>query len=410
MFERLKQAMGLEKKAAGVSLTDPALIEILGGSGPTASGVSVTTATAMRCPAVFGAVRVLAESVASLPIHVYRRTPDGGRERASDHPLEAILSDAANPWTPASEFRLLMATAHALDGNAYAFKNLDGSGKIAELIQLETSAVSVARNSRTLEPVYRVTDADNKVREYSRSEILHIRGVGSSLLKGDSPVALGREAIGLSITLEQHAAGLFGRGARVSGVLKAGRVLGAEAIQRLRSSWDRMYSGGVNGGKTCILEDGMDFTQLQLSSVDAQFLEMRKFQLQEVARLWRVPLHLIGDLDRATFNNTEQMGAQFLSYCLLPLLRTWQDAIRITCLTPEERREYFVEFVVDDLARADLAGRFTAYSQAINAGILNPNEIRAMENRGPYKGGEIYMRPSNTAPAPSAGASQEKAA
>lgn len=401
--------MGLEKKAA-LPLTDPALIEILGGSGPTASGVSVTTANAMRCPAVFGAVRVLAESVASLPVHVYRKTPDGGRERASDHPLEAILSDAANPWTPASEFRLLMETAHALDGNAYAYVNRDRDGRVVELIQLETSAVSVARNSKTLEPVYRVTDSENQQREYSRSEILHIRGIGTSLLKGDSPVAMGREAIGLSMTLEQHAGGLFGRGARVSGILKAKRQLNDQVLSRLRASWDRMYSGGTNGGKTCILEDEMDFQQLQLSSVDAQFLEMRKFQLQEVARIWRVPLHLMGDLDRATFNNTEQMGAQFLSYCLLPILRLWQDAIRITCLSPEERREYFVEFLVDDLARADLAARFASYSQAINAGILNPNEIRAMENRGPYKGGETYMRPVNTAPAPSAGASQERAA
>jgi HK97 family phage portal protein len=175
-------------------------------------------------------------------------------------------------------------------------------------------------------------------------------------------------------------------------------------VTRLRSSWDSRYSGGENAGRTAILEDGVEWMQTQLSSVDAQFLELRRFQVQEIARVWRVPLHLIADLERVTFSNAEQMGAQFLSYTILPLLRLWQDAFRLSLLTEAERREgYYIEFLVDDLARADLAARFTAYSQAINAGILNPNEIRAMENRGPYDGGQTYMRPVNTAPAPASG-------
>lgn len=367
------------------------------GGASTAAGVSISAESAMRSPAVLGAVRVLAETLASLPVHVYRRLPDGGRERADNHPLEAILADAANAWTPASEFRLVMQTAFALHGNAYAWVGRDGAGQVVELIPLDARTVSVEVDPATMEPKYIVTTGNGQRREYARRDILHVRGVGSSLYKGDSPVQLGREAIGLSLVLEQHGAGLFGRGARPSGVLKYPKQLTTDLLNRLRKSFEGFYKGGENAGRVAILEDGVTFEPHQLSSVDAQFLEMRKFQLQEIARIWRVPLHLLGDLERTTHNNAEEMGAQFLSYCLMPILKLWQDAIRITCLTHEERREYYVEFLVDDLARADLAARFTAYSQAINAGVLSPNEVRAMENRGPYSGGEVFTRPVNTA-------------
>lgn len=398
MLGSIKTFFGrLERKSVSID----ALLSSLGT--PTAAGIVVGPETAMRCAAVFGAVRVLAESLASLPIHVYRRRPDGGRERADDHPLEAILADAANPWCPASEFRLNMQTALSLHGNCYAWVGR-ADGRVSELIPLDPRTVSVEPDRVTMEPRYLVTDGGGSRRDYGRGEILHVRGVGSSLYTGDAPVTLGREAIALSLVLEQHGAGLFGRGARPSGVLKYPKQLTEDLLGRLRKSFDSSYRGGENAGRVAILEDGVTFEPHQLSSVDAQFLEMRKFQLQEIARIWRVPLHMLGDLERTTHNNAEEMGAQFLSYCLMPILRLWQDAIRITCLTPEERRDYYVEFLVDDLARADLAARFTAYSQAINAGILNPNECRAMENRGPYSGGETYSRPLNTGPMPTMGA------
>ena len=180
-------------------------------------------------------------------------------------------------------------------------------------------------------------------------------------------------------------------------------------IERLRKSFEGLYGGGANAGRTAILEDGMTFRPLQLSSVDAQYLELRRFQLQEIARVFRVPLHLLGEMDRATFANVEAMGRQFLTFCLLPILKTWTDALEITLLSQAERQEFYIEFLVDDLARADLSARFTAYSQAINAGVLNPNEARAMENRPPYAGGETYTRPVNTAPVPSSAAPAEAA-
>jgi HK97 family phage portal protein len=384
--------------AAG-TLGDPWTALILGGSGPTNAGIEVTPERAMRCAAVFGAVKVLAETLAQLPLHLYRRTEDGGRERATDHPLEALLSDAANPWTPASEFRLVMQAQLALHGNAFAFINRNGEGEVAELIALPAGHVAVKQNPRTMAPIYTVTSDGGEPREYGREDILHIRGVGTSLYRGDSPVVAAREAIGVALVMEQHAAGLFGRGARPAGVLKAKGRVGQDTLERLKASWTQQYSGGNNAGRTPILEEEMDFKPLTLNSVDTQFLELRKFQLQEIARIWRVPLHLLADLERVTHSNAEQMGSQFVTYCILPITRAWTDAMRLSLLTPEERRAgLYLEFMLDDLARADLAGRFTSYSKAVASGILNPNEVRAMENRAGYVGGEVFTRPVNSAP------------
>ncbi len=373
---------------------------LLAAGTSTASGIAVSAETALRCPAVFGATKVLAETVGQLPLHLYRRLPDGGRERAEDHSLCALLTDAPNAWTTASEFRMSMQAALTLHGNAFAWIGRDGQGRPVEMIQLDSRSVSVETDAATMEPRYVVTDANGTRREYSRADVLHLRTFGAKPHVGDSPVMQGREAIGLALTLEKHGAGLFGRGARPAGVLKYPGKLTEDLFARLRRSFESMHGGSDNAGRTAILEDGVTFEPLQLSSVDAQFLEMRKFQLQEVARLFRVPLHMLNDLERVTHSNAEQMGQQFLTYCLLPILKLWQDAIRLTLLAPEERGQLYAEFLVDDLARADLAARFTAYSQAISAGVLNPNEVRAMENRGPYSGGEVYMRPVNTAPAP----------
>ncbi|MBI0435419.1 phage portal protein [Roseomonas sp. KE0001] len=382
-----------ESRAASGTLRDPWTAILLGGAGPTAAGISVSAETAMRCTAVYGAVKVLAETVSQLPLHLYRRAADGGRERADDHPLESLLSDVANPWTPASEFRLVLQTQLSLHGNAYAWIGR-GEGGVSELIPLAPSSVSVAPHVLTREPIYTVTEADGTRRSYGRDQILHIRGVGTGLYQGDSPVVQAREAIALSQVLEQYGAKLFGRGARPGGILKSPSFLTHEQREVLRKSWN-----ADNTGKTAILESGLTFEPLQMSSVDAQYLEVRRFQLQEIARIWRVPLHLLADLDRVTHSNAEELGRQFLTFTLLPILRAWTDSIRVSLLTPEERRGgLYVEFLVDDLARADLAARFTAYSQAIAAGVFNPNEIRAMENRSPYDGGEVFTRPVNSAP------------
>jgi HK97 family phage portal protein len=390
-------ALGFEIRASSGTLRDPWTSILLGGFGPTEAGITITPEIAMRCAPVLGAIRVLAETVQSLPAHLYRKTPDGGRERADDHPVEALLSDAANPWLPAGEFRLIGQTSLSLHGDSFSFVNRAGD-RVEELIPLPWHSVAVRPNELTMEPIYIVTTPSGS-QTYTRRDILHVRAVGYSLYHGDSPIVLAREAIALSLVLEQYGAGLFGRGARPAGLLKFPQRLNEVQLERLRASFDSRFTGGVNAGRTAILEQGVEWESTQLTSVDTQFLELRRFQLQEIARIWRVPLHLLADLERVTFSNAEQMGAQFITYTMMPILRAWQDALRITLLTQEERRAgYYVEFLIDDLGRADIAARFTAYSQAVNAGIYNPNEIRSLENRGPYIGGEVYTRPVNVAP------------
>ncbi len=237
MLARLRSLIGAgeRREAAGI-FRDPWTALLLGGAGPTASGVSVSPETAMRCVPVFGAVRVLAETVSQLPCHLYRRTRDGGRERADDHPVEALLADAVSDWQTASEFRLTMQAQLCLHGDAFAFVNRTAADVVAELIPLSPANVSVEPDRFTMAPRYFVADADGRRREYDRTEILHLRGVGAGLYQGDSPVCLAREAIALSLVMEQHGAGLFGRGARPSGILTTPGRVTEETLRRLRVS------------------------------------------------------------------------------------------------------------------------------------------------------------------------------
>ncbi|HTE81434.1 MAG TPA: phage portal protein [Reyranella sp.] len=241
----------------------------------------------------------------------------------------------------------------------------------------------------TMEPKYSVTLRDGKQRTYRWQDILHLPA-----LDGLSPVKQASEAIGLCMSMEAHAARLFGRGARPSGALKLKSKLSDPAYERLRTSWQRNHSGD-GSGSTAILEDGVEFQPFTFNSVDLQFQELRSFQVIEIARAMRVPPTLLMDFGRATWGNAAEMAQNFLTYGIMPWLKLWQGAIA-RLLTAEEQAEYLAEFLVDDLVKADIAQRFAAYAQAVTNGVLSPNEIRAMENRPPYQGGDEFRRPMNT--------------
>ncbi|MCA1939353.1 MAG: phage portal protein [Caenispirillum bisanense] len=370
------------------SLTFEELVALVGG-GPTAAGVAVSPDSALKSSTVFACCKVISESVAQLPLHLFRRQGEV-KERAGDHRLYGVLHDAANPWTTATEFRGEMTLALLKHGHAFAFKNVV-DGQVAELIQIANSAVGVERDPLTQEPTYRVTLADGTTRTYTRAEIFHLRALG-----GLAPVQQAREAIGLDLALSEHASRLFANGARPSGVLEYGKTLGAEVVKRLRASFNDSHAGGANSGKTLVLEDGMTFKPLQFNSVDLQFLEMRRHQVAEISRAFRIPLHLVNELERATHNNAESMGRQFLSLCLLPWLEAWEQGIKLQLLSDADRATHYAEFQTDDLARADLAQRFEAYAKAVQFGLLSPNEVRAAENRAPYEGGDRFRLPLNT--------------
>ena len=362
---------------------------------PTASGVTVTPTTAMQTPAIYSSVKVLSEAVAQLPLHVYRRNDDGGRDRDPSHPVASLLKLAPNGWSSAFDFRVQMQQDLLLYGNAYAYVNRLASGKVSELLRLPAEAVTVRADSATSPPTYQVNTGP-RTETYGPENILHLRTLGHDPHVGASPIVLNRESIAIVMVMEQHAARLFGNGARPGGVIEYGKTLTAKVAQRLRESFDAQHGGSSKAGRTLILEDGMQFKPLAFSSVDSQFLELRRFQMAEVARIYRIPLHLLNDLERTTHANAESLGRQFLSFTLLPWLQIWEQAINRTLFGKVERRTFYAEFLTDELARADLAQRMQAYAQAVNNGILNPNEVRRAEGRPAYEGGDKFRLPMNT--------------
>lgn len=355
---------------------------------------SITPQTAMRCSTVAACVAAISGSVASLPLIVYGRGADGAKTRAVEHPLYIILHDAPSDLASAFEFRREMQADALLHGRAFAFIGRL-RGAIAELLRIDPTAVTVERQPDG-EPSYLVTDAGGAQRRYSREEVFHLEALG-----GEAPIRQAAGAIRLALLLEQHGSRLFGSGARPGGILTTDKTLSQPVIERLKASFENGFAGAANAGRTAILEDGLQFKPLALTSVDAQFLELRKFQVAEIARAFRVPLHKIGELDRATFSNVEYQALEFVTDCLMPWLKLWEGAIRRSLLTPEERREYFAEFLVDDLLRGDIKSRFEAFSAASLNGFLTINEIRTLENRPPIAGGDIARVPMNTAPLPS---------
>lgn len=383
LFKRL---LARERKSLS---SDSVFAALLGSAASTPAGGRVSPETAMRVPAVRGCVAAIAETVAGLPLLLLRRLPDGGKERAADHPLFPLLHDAPSDLASAYEFRRELQADLLLHGKAFAHIGRAG-GTIVELIRLDPRLVAIDRAADG-EPSYRVTDPQGGQRAYSREEILHMESLG-----GLSQVMLAREAIGLALILEEHGSRLFSAGAKPGGVLESDKQLSGPVIERLKVSFEGGFAGSTNSGRTAILEDGLKFKPLTLTSTDAQYLELRKFQNAEIARAFRVPLHKIGELDRATFSNIEHQSIEFVTDCIMPCLKLWEGSIRRSLLTEEERGEYFAEFLVDDLVRGDIKSRYEAYSQAILNGVLSPNEVRARENLPPYDGGDQHRLPLNT--------------
>ncbi|MDR4306576.1 phage portal protein [Chelatococcus sambhunathii] len=347
----------------------------------------------MRCAAVSTAVSLIADTVGTLPVKLYASDEAGGKSPKAEHPAYAVVHDEASPWVSASQLRTQLTTDALLHGNGFAFANRVG-GRVVEFNRLDPRSVTVLVDDLTGEPAYRVSNgATHDI--FRREDILHIPAFSLDGVKGVSPVQLCREAIALALVLEQHAGQLFANGARPSGVLKFPGKLTPESASRMKASW-QAATAGTNAGGTAVMEEGGDFNPLAFTSVDAQFAEMRTFQIVEIARAFRVPPSMLFELGRATWGNAEQMGSVFYRLTLLPWLRTWTDALSRLLLTSEERKTHSIEFVVDDLMRADTATRFAAYAQARAAGVLTSNEIRELENRPARPDGDTLANPNIT--------------
>lgn len=372
--------------------------------GGTASGKYVTERSAMQMTAVYCCVRILSEAVASLPLQFYRYTDDGGKEKAVEHPLYFLLHDEPNPEMTSFIFRETLMTHLLLWGNAYSQIIRNGKGEVVALYPLMPDRMKEDRDEHgRLYYEYTVYDSDdvdgrkgtNKVGRTVRlqpHDVLHIPGLGFDGLVGYSPIAMAKNAIGLAIATEEYGSKFFANGAAPSGVLEHPGTI--KDPSKVRESWQATFGGSGNANKIAVLEEGMKYTPISISPEQAQFLETRKFQIDEIARIFRVPPHMIGDLEKSSFNNIEQQSLEFVKYTLDPWVIRWEQSLQKALLLPQEKREYFVKLNVDGLLRGDYQSRMTGYSVGRQNGWLSANDIREMEDMNPIpaeEGGDLYL-------------------
>ena len=378
--------------------------------GSTTAGQNVTERTAMQNTAVYACVRILAESLAALPLHLYQLTNDDGKQRVNDHPLSFLLHDAPNPEMTSFIFRETMMNHLLLWGNAYSQIIRNGQGQITGLYPLMPDRMDVNRaHNGELYYTYTRNYDDYQAKDESKQvillsdEVLHIAGLGFDGLIGYSPIAMAKNAIGLSLAAEQYGSTFFKNDATPGGILEHPNVV--KDPERLRKSWQSQFSG-PSGHSIAVLEEGMTFHQLSIPPDQAQFLDTRKFQLDEIARIFRIPPHMIGDLERSTFSNIEQQSLEFVKYTLNPWCVRWEQAMNQQLLSKEEQGRYFVKFNVDGLMRGDYESRMNGYAIGRQNGWLSANDIRELEdlNRIPAEdGGDEDLVNGNMLPVKEAG-------
>lgn len=366
--------------------------------GGSTAGKNVTERSSMQMTAVYSCVRVLAEAVAGLPLHLYKYTDSGGKDKALEHPLYFLLHDEPNPEMTSFVFRETLMTHLLLWGNAYAQLIRNGRGEVVGIYPLMPNRVSVNRDDkgniyykylRGLEDAH--LNKENEV-ILLHSEVLHIPGLGFDGLVGYSPIAMAKNAIGMAIACEEYGAKFFANGATPGGILEHPGVV--KDPERVRASWNSAFGGSANANKVAVLEEGMKYTPISISPNEAQFLETRKFQINEIARIFRVPPHMVGDLEKSSFSNIEQQSLEFVKYTLEPWLIRWEQSLVRSLILPGDKGKYFIKFNVDGLLRGDYESRMNGYATARQNGWMSANDIRALENLDQISeedGGNLYL-------------------
>lgn len=367
--------------------------------GRTTSGKPVNERTAMQTTAVYACVRILAEAIASLPLHVYEYQDDGGKKLVHDHPLYYLLHDEPNPEMTSFVFRETLMSHLLIWGNAYAQIIRDGAGRVLGLYPLLPDKMEVQRDDRgNIYYVYsRNSDENPMFKEYGNiklkaEDVLHIPGLGFDGLIGYSPIAMAKNAVGMTLACEEYGASFFANGANPGGVLEHPGVL--KDPSKVRESWNSVYRGVNNAHKIAVLEEGMKYQQIGIPPEEAQFLETRKFQINEIARLYRIPPHMVGDLDKSSFSNIEQQSLEFVKYTLDPWVIRWEQSLQRLLLLPGEKGKYFIKLNVDGLLRGDYQSRMNGYAVGRQNGWFSANDIREMENMNPIpdeEGGNLYL-------------------
>jgi HK97 family phage portal protein len=354
--------------------------------------------SAMQIATVYACVRLLAESVACLPLHLYQLDGEDGKLKAKNHPLYKILYRQANPEMTSFSFWEVMMTHLLLWGNAYAQIVRDGKNGILGLYPLLPENVEMDReNGGELYYIYHaytdeVPGETNKDILFRREEVLHIPGMGFNGLVGFSPIAMMKNALGTTLAVEKYGSSFFRNGAQPSGVLEHPGVL--KNPEKIRANWSTVYGGANNAHKVAVLEEGMHYKPISLPPEDSQFLSTREFGVEEICRIFRVPPHMVQDLKRSTYNNIEHQSIDFVVHTLAPWLTRIEQAIIKDLLLEEEQAQYFPKFNVDGLLRGDYKSRMEGYAIGFSNGFLSPNDIRRLENMDPIpeeQGGNVYV-------------------
>jgi len=397
LFERIKRfTYALRSAISTLSNPQRWFVEMFGGGQESKAGARVNEKTAAQVVAVFACIRLLGQVLASLPLHTYRRTAEG-KEKARDHPLYFVLHTLWNKECTSYTGRLIMMVNLLLTGNAYAEIVRNRAGDVIELWPIPSNRVMPRRNSRTQEIFYEVYTMDGKTRLLYQEQILHIQWVGAGNFDSFKPVVLAREAIGLSLAAEEFGSRFFSEGANASGIAEYPGKLSDEAYARFKKTFNEKYTGLSKGQRVMFLEQGLKFTKLTINPNEAQALETRRHQTEEIARFYGVPLHLLQEHTKSTSWGTglEEMNIGFVIFSLRPYLVCWEQEFTRSIYLSSERRTYYSEFSVEGLLRGDSKARAEFYTAMFNIGVYSQNDIRAKENDNPFEGGNKHYVPLN---------------
>jgi HK97 family phage portal protein len=390
--------------------------------GGSTAGTPVNEISAMQTAAVYSCVRVISETLAALPLHVYRREDSGTRPIPAHH-LYNLLHNAPNPEMTSFIFRETLMGHLLIYGNAFAQIMRDSAGRVTALYPLLPHKTDVWRGeSGEIYYTYWCDRDEANARNSDKTgepggvtlrkdQVLHIPGLSFNGLVGYSPIALAKNAVGMAIATENYGAGFFANGANPGGVLEFPGDFGEKGVAHLRDAWEVIHRGVQNSGKIAVLESGMTYHPISVPPEQAQFLETRRFQLNEIARIFRVPPHMIGDLEKSSFSNIEQQSLEFVKYCINPWVERWEQTMWLNLILPSEKPTHLIKFNVDGLLRGDYETRMKGYATGIQNGFLCPNDVRKLENMNEIpaeEGGFNFMVNGNMVKLKDVGAAYRK--
>lgn len=377
---------------------------ILGSAYGNASGEVVSKEQALRIAAVWSCVRVLSETIASLPISLYERDEENRKQVKSDNPLNNLVGEQPSPLFNSFMFFERILVDLSLDGNFYAFIERNNGGFPVGLHPIKCNDVDVFISPKGRGVYYEIkqSDSDNtypKTGRVNGIDMIHIKGLSLDGIQGKSPIECAAETLGISLALDKHAGAFFKNGANVGGILKHPGTLKPETAKRLRESWSSNYAGSNNTGKTAILEEGMEFQARTIPNNQAQFIESREYQISDICRIFRVPNHLVNDLSSATYSNIEAQQIDFVVHTITPWIKRIESELNGKLIPFKQRGKEYFKFNLNAILRGDSKARADYYRTLVNIGVMSPDEVRKLEDLNSVGGAsEDYYMQSNMLP------------